>query len=282
MSIAEEIPLEDEVGDVLEKALRRSGMSEESLALKTGISASRIRDAIDYRPDLSAEELQVLAKELGLNEVGLCALGAGRYPVPDFGGLPFCVWPLRMRYGIGVVNAYLVGECGSSSAMLFDTGSGIDGLDLVWPKQIRRVEAVFVTHVEPEHAGGLCDVVKRFDIEEAFIPAGARARCGRAIHEGDRVSVGRFDVRAYLTPGHCSAHACYRVGRAGQSEGRSLLVAGDLVFAGSAGGAYFSHDELQAQMRRVLSAVPADTVLAPGHGPMTTTGNELRYNPFLG
>ena len=282
MNLAEQIPLEDELGDVLEKALRRSGMSEEGLALKTGISASRIRDAIDYRPDLSSEELQRVSKELGLNEVGLCALGAGSYPVPEFSGLPFCVWPLRMRFGIGVVNAYLVGDCGSSSALLFDTGSGIEGLDQAWPKQIRSVEGVFVTHVEPEHAGGLCDIVKRFDVEEAYIPAGARARCGRAIHEGEVVTLGRFEVKAYLTPGHCSAHACYQVRRRGAADGRSLLVAGDLVFAGSAGGAYFSHEELQAQMRRVLSSVPPDTVLAPGHGPMTTAGNELRFNPFLG
>ena len=34
-------------------------------------------------------------------------------------------------------------------------------------------------------------------------------------------------------------------------------------------------------LRRVLAAVPGDTVVAPGHGPMTTAANELRYNPFV-
>jgi len=58
-------------------------------------------------------------------------------------------------------------------------------------------------------------------------------------------------------------------------------VSGDLIFAGSAGGPYHCHRQLRAHLRRVLAAVPADTVVAPGHGPMTTAGNELRFNPFV-
>jgi hydroxyacylglutathione hydrolase len=34
-------------------------------------------------------------------------------------------------------------------------------------------------------------------------------------------------------------------------------------------------------LRRVLGAVPPATVIAPGHGPLTTVENELRYNPFV-
>jgi glyoxylase-like metal-dependent hydrolase (beta-lactamase superfamily II) len=60
-----------------------------------------------------------------------------------------------------------------------------------------------------------------------------------------------------------------------------LLISGDLVFAGSAGGGYFCCRQLQANVRRVLEAVPPGTVIAPGHGPLTTAENELRYNPFV-
>src|ERR1043166_6725758 len=126
------VPLEDELGDVLDKAMRRAGLNDESLAARTGVPAGRILDAIDYRSELTAEELRRLAAALGLNEVGLCALAAGSYPQPEIGPLPFCVWPLRMPHGIGVVNAYLVGECGSSRAVLFDTGAGLMAPDAVW------------------------------------------------------------------------------------------------------------------------------------------------------
>ncbi|MEO5958615.1 MAG: helix-turn-helix transcriptional regulator, partial [Opitutaceae bacterium] len=113
------LPLEDELGDVLEKAMRRAGLTDETLAPRVGVTPGRILDAIDYRSDLSCDELRRFAAVLGLNEVGLCALGTGKYPAPEIGALPFCVWPLRMPHGVGVANAYLVGECGSSRAILF-------------------------------------------------------------------------------------------------------------------------------------------------------------------
>lgn len=240
----------------------------------------KIRDAIDYRPDLDCDELRRIAGVLGLNEVGLCALGSGRYPQPELGALPFCVWPLRMRHGIGVANAYLVGECGADHAVLFDTGAGIEALQAVWPAAVRRLDAVFLTHVEAEHAGGLCEVVARFGVRDAFAPTGAGAPCGQPLGDGDRRIYGGLEVTAFTTPGHAAAHNCYLVRKPTATRAAALLVSGDLVFAGSVGGAYFSEEQLQASLRRMLAAVPPCTVLAPGHGPMTTVENELRFNPF--
>lgn len=274
------LPLEDELGDVLEKALRLSGLSAEALAARTGVPLARINDAIDYRPDLTCAELQKLAVPLGLNDVGLCALGGGAYPQPEIGALPFCVWPLRMPHGIGVANAYLVGDCGSSRAILFDTGAGTGALEAAWPAAVRALDAVFLTHVEPEHAGGLCEVVARFGTPPAFIPPGASAACSAAIADGETRRFGPLNVTAFFTPGHSAAHNCYLVTRRDAPGATGLLVSGDLVFAGSVGGAYFCRDKLRGSLRRMLSAVPPATVIAPGHGPLTTVENELRYNPF--
>jgi glyoxylase-like metal-dependent hydrolase (beta-lactamase superfamily II) len=275
------VPLEDELGDVLDKAMRRAGLTDESLAARTGVRAGRILDAIDYRSELTSDELRRIAAVLGLNEVGLCALGGGRYPLPEIGALPFCVWPLRMPHGIGVVNAYLVGECGGPNAVLFDTGAGLMALDAVWPRAIRAVDAVFLTHIEAEHAGGLCDVVARFGVKAAFLPRGATAPCGAAMGEGEKKNFGALEITAFTTPGHAAAHNCYVVRATPARRGGALLISGDLVFAGSAGGGYFSDEQQTANLRRVLGAVPPSTVVAPGHGPLTTAENELRYNPFV-
>lgn len=275
------LPLEDELGDVLEKALRRLRLTPESLAARAGVPVQKIRDAIDYRPDLTCGELRLLAGVLGLNEVGLCALGTGKYPSPELGALPFCVWPLRMAHGIGVANAYLVGECGASRAILFDTGAGMEALEAAWPRAVRGLDAVFLTHVEAEHAGGLCEVVSRFGVKEAYAPLGASAPCGRGLGEGERRVYGGLEVTAFTTPGHAAAHNCYLVRAPAARGAPALLISGDLVFAGSVGGAYFSEAELQASLRRMLAAAPPCTVIAPGHGPMTTVDNELRFNPFV-
>lgn len=275
------IPLEDELGDVLEKAMRRAALSEEEVAVVARVPLARIRDAVDYRSELTCDELRRLASVLRLNEVGLCALGGGNYPQPEIGVLPFCTRPLRMAHGIGVVNAYLVGECGATHALLFDTGAGMDALAAAWPSNVHHVDAVFLTHVEAEHAGGLCDVVARFGVTEAFVPAGAHAPCGREMGEGQVRRFGALEVRAYATPGHAAAHNCYLVRAPDLPEAGALLISGDLVFAGSVGGAYFSLEQLQANLGRMLNLVPPRTVIAPGHGPLTTVENERRYNPFV-
>lgn len=269
------------MGDVLEKAMRRAHLSAEAVATQAGVALGKLRDALDYRSDLTCEEMRRLAGVLQLNEVGLCALGAGQYPTPEIGVLPFCVWPLRMPHGIGVANAYLVGECGASRAILFDTGAGIRALESVWPAAVCEVDAVFLTHVEGEHAGGLCDVVARFRVAEAFVPVGASAPCARPLGEGETRRFGTIEVSAYATPGHAAAHNCYLVRSIARGNGTALLISGDLVFAGSVGGAYFSHEQLQTSLRRMLGMVQPGTVIAPGHGPLTTVENELIYNPFV-
>lgn len=274
-------PLEDELGDVLEKAMRRRGFGEDLLGEKAKVDPGRIREAIDYRSQLDCEELRRLAAALDLNEVGLCALASGRYPLPEIQGLPFCVWPLHMPHGIGVVNAYVVAECAEAPGILFDTGAGIAALGSVWPPPVRKLQAVFLTHVETEHAGGLCEVVEQFSVSAAFVPKGVKAPCGHDVDEGEVKMLGSLEITTYSAPGHAKAHNCYLVRSREARGGRPLLISGDLVFAGSAGGGYFSHRELEAQLRRVLGAVPPSTVIAPGHGPMTTVENELRYNPFL-
>lgn len=271
-------PLEDELGDILEKAIARAGISREELARRSGVAPARILDAIDYRPDLTPAELQRLAVELDLNEVGLCAIGAGGYPLPEIGSLPFCLWPLRIPHGIGVANAYLVGECGQDHALLFDTGPG--GFGAAWPRMIRRLDAVFLTHAEAEHVGGLPEVSRQFAPPAAFQPAGAGVPGTQPLADRETRRFGPLKVTAWATPGHAEAHHCYLVEAEAARRGPGLLISGDLLFAGSVGGAYSSPSQLFGNVRRVLDDLPAETVVAPGHGPMTTIGHERRFNPF--
>jgi hydroxyacylglutathione hydrolase len=275
------IPLEDELGDVLDKAMCHAGLTVEAAAVRARVEPAKLHDAIDYRYDLNDGEVRRLAEVLQLNEVGLCALAHDQYPLPEIGVLPFCVWPLRMAYGIGVVNAYVVADSAGEHGLIFDVGPSLEALTQVWPRNIRSVQAVFLTHVEGEHTGGLCDAVERFEVPAAFIPEGASAPCGVALREGESRTFGPFQVTAFSTPGHSAAHNCYLVAAPSARGANPLLISGDLLFAGSAGGGYFCHRQLHLHLRRVLEAIPPNTVIAPGHGPLTTAENELRFNPFV-
>lgn len=275
-----DIPLEDELGDVLDKAICLADLTPEATAEKAQIEPTRLLDALDWRSELTNAELSRIASVLGLNEVGLCALAMGNYPLTPVEGLPFCLYPLRMSHGIGVANAYVLTECGSDSGVLFDTGNALASLLSLWPPSIKTLAAVFLTHVETEHTGGLCEVVSHFNVESAFLPTGAVSTCGREMADTAQWSNGRLKVTALNTPGHCAAHNAYLVESAQAKKGRKLLISGDLILAGTVGSAFYCRKRLRESVQRVLHSLPEDTLIAPGHGPLTTVGNELKFNPF--
>jgi glyoxylase-like metal-dependent hydrolase (beta-lactamase superfamily II) len=280
--VIEYAPLEDELGDVLEKAMQHCGISEQALAERASVPLEKIRDAIDYRYDFSPEDLRQLATALALNEVGLLALAQRTYPLPEISGLPFCVHPLRMPHGIGVANAYIVAECGGDHGLLFDTGPDYLQLRRFWPKAIQSVDAVFVTHAETEHTGGL----ETLRSQQPRVPVFAPGSAGKILpgltvpEEGACLSFGDFEVRVLRTPGHAEAHNCYLVRVPKLPQASSLLISGDLIFAGSVGGAFYCQRRLVENFRRLLAQLPENTVIAPGHGPLTTIKNERRFNPF--
>jgi hypothetical protein len=138
--VIEYAPLEDELGDVLEKAMRHSGLTEQALAERSAVTAEKIRDAVDYRYDLTASEIRRLATTLELNEIGLTAIAQGRYPLPEIAGLPFCLYPLRFPHGIGVANAYIVAANGR--------GGEIRTRDLYVPNV-----ALYQAKLRPDDAG---------------------------------------------------------------------------------------------------------------------------------
>lgn len=273
-------PLEDELGDVLEKAARHAALTVENLAKASGVELARIQDAIDYRPELSQAELGRLARVLGLNEVGLNALAQGAYPEAELTGLPFVVHPLRMPFGVGVANAYVV-STGGDTAILFDTGASHAELHRAWPVRIQEIESVYVTHFEAEHIGGLEVVLRETGLDHFYGPPSGRwAQC-RGLGEGEIVRYDRISVTAFHTPGHAAEHNCYLIRDTTGANGPGLLISGDLIFAGSLGGGYFCCQRQLKHSRRILDLLADDTVIAPGHGPLTTAANERRFNPFL-
>ena len=280
--VIERAPLEDELGDVLDKAIRGCGLEEAAVAAEAGISVERLRSVIDYCESFESPELERLAKVLRLQSVGLNAVASEAYPLPEISGLPVCLYPLRMSHGIGVANAYLVADCSQDWGILFDTGTGAEGLWRSWPTKINRVAAVFLTHYETEHCGGLSAIRERFKDVPVFGPADdARPEGVVALNDGAVVDEHGFSIVVCSTPGHVESHHCYRVTAPQAPHGRSLLVSGDLLFAGSIGGAFHCCKRLHSSLHKVTDTAEADTVIAPGHGPLTTIENERKFNPFL-
>lgn len=279
--VIEQAPLEDELGDVLDKALRLAGLSAEALAARSGVSTERIHDALDYRyDDLAPADLDRLAVALGLAPAGLRELASGRYPLPVVSGLPFCLHPLRSPHGLGTANAYLVTDCRGGEGVLFDTGPDPSRLRRMWPAGVTRLAAVLLTHAETEHVGALAEVRRLFAPASVFGPAGAGVPGASGIADGARMECAGYSIETWSTPGHAEAHNAYLVRVPRAPHAAPLLVCGDLLFAGSVGGGYFCARRQREQVSRILRDLPANTVVAPGHGPLTTIAHERAHNPF--
>jgi hydroxyacylglutathione hydrolase len=97
------------------------------------------------------------------------------------------------------------------------------------------------------------------------------------ISEGRKFDVGKLDVESRLTWGHSRGGMTYVVrGLAGL-----VAIVGDSLFAGSMGGGMISYDDaLRNNLEKILS-LPDETILCPGHGPLTTVGEEKHHNPFF-
>lgn len=275
------LPLEDELGDVLEKALHFAGLTPEQAATAARVPEGKLRDALDYRSELTAAELTRLAAVLHLNELGLAMLAQGAYPLPAPPALPFCLHTLSVAHGIGCTNAYLLREPGGESGILFDTGPDLPRLQQVWPPAVRRLDAIFLTHVETEHVGGLAQLADRYAVRQVVSPVALPVASNTVAVDGGKWKHGGLVVTAISTPGHAKAHFAYLVEAPQAPAGRRLLVGGDLLFAGSLGGGYFCWKTLTQSARRLMETMPGDVVIAPGHGPLTSVENELRYNPFF-
>jgi glyoxylase-like metal-dependent hydrolase (beta-lactamase superfamily II) len=84
-------------------------------------------------------------------------------------------------------------------------------------------------------------------------------------------------IRAVLTNGHSKGALSYIV----TGLERQVAFVGDSLFSLSMGGAKRAYRLALKNNREKLLSLSGDTILCPGHGPMTTVAEELAHNPFF-
>jgi glyoxylase-like metal-dependent hydrolase (beta-lactamase superfamily II) len=123
-------------------------------------------------------------------------------------------------------------------------------------------------------------LLKMLDVQAAWI--GMRApetvTIDASLSTGDKVSAGGLTAEVLHTPGHTEGSICLHF------AAEKKLIAGDTLFAGSIGRTDLpggSYQKIIESLRGPVLALPDETIVVPGHGPLTTIGEERATNPFL-
>ncbi len=265
-----QLPLEDNFEDILAKAQRGLGLSEEELAFRAGISVKALREMQEgtLRDGLAC----LVCPVLGLHAESLTAIALKEWkPEPrSVDGLEV----FTTDYGGMTVNSYAVFSEGH--AALFDSGADAAGMIAAVRGRVATVDFIFITHTHPDHIAALPALREAFPQAQVIVGRGELFDGAQPVDDGAEFALGALKVEARETSGHARCGITYAV------NGLSVpaAVVGDAIFAGSMGGPRTSWQQALTTNRRRIFALPGSTILCPGHGPLTTVAEEKAHNPF--
>ena len=194
-------------------------------------------------------------------------------------------------------NCSVIGDETTREAMVIDPGDDIQDVLALIHKHNLQVKQIVITHAHIDHVGGAMKLraatgapillnqndyalLKMLDAQAAWIGmrSPGKVEIDRSVTTGETVTAGSLNASILHTPGHTEGSICLYF------PAHNKLIAGDTLFAGSIGRTDLPGGSMQKILRSLhhtVLALPDETVVIPGHGPLTTIGEERETNPFL-
>ena len=204
---------------------------------------------------------------------------------------------LALTLGPVETNCYIVADPETNEAVVIDPSWDGAVTAKTAVEQGWDVKAVWLTHAHFDHIGGVADLVKALpepvpvylhpDDNELYREGGNAARFGIYIEpgpvpeqltDGQMLQVGRYTFETRHTPGHRPGHSVFYCAQT------NTLLSGDLLFYRSVGRTDLpggSWATLEHSIREQVYTLPDETQVYPGHGDVTTVGEEKHRNPFV-
>ncbi len=186
----------------------------------------------------------------------------------------------------------------TKKAAVVDPGGDLEHILKIADEQGVEIEKILITHGHLDHAGGTKELKEKLDVpiegpheadkfwidqlpdqcaKYGFPPSYAFTP-ERWLTDGDTVTVGNETLDVIHCPGHTPGHVVFVAPK------HKIAIVGDVLFQGSIGRTDFpmgNHDDLINSIRQKLWPLGDDIAFIPGHGNMSTFGQERQMNPFV-
>ncbi len=265
------IALEDSYQDIMTKAMRGYGLSVDAVASQAGLGVDEVNAFRDG--GFSAAVAERIATVLKLHPASFVAAGEGAWQPAEV-AVPG-VYAFRNEEGMAP-NFFLIFHAPSRTTVAFDTGDDAREMLAAIESLGCGLAAVCLTHTHRDHIAALGSLQARYPHATVYIGEKEPLPAAELVESGQQLEIGGLTIECRLTHGHSVGGITYVIG----GLERPVAVVGDAIFAGSMGGGMVSWADALATNRSEIFTLPEATVLCPGHGPMTTVGEEKRHNPF--
>lgn len=271
--------LEDHAGDIVAKSRAMRKISPEDAATAAGWTPQQLGEFEQTGRCAQTPDWPRLGGLLDLNPARLERVAGGWVPeAPDLSG-----WrELRQFTTQGnsmSVHAYLVWDEVTREAAIFDTGFDPAALLQTIADEELNPLYLFITHMHGDHVAGL-EAIRAAHPKIKVRTDSTTAPVQNRNRRNDFLHLGSLRVTNRDTPGHAEDGVTYIVGNF-PDDAPNVAFVGDAIFAGSMGGAAKAGDLAKSKVREQILTLRDATLLCPGHGPLTTVGQEKANNPFF-
>jgi hydroxyacylglutathione hydrolase len=271
--------LEDHLGDIIRKGRKVANISTAAAAKTAGLTEAEL-DALEETGKITGQpNLAALATLIGLHPAKLEGIAKGWLPSEK----DLSKW-VELRHfsteedGTTVSN-YLVWDEVSREAAIFDTGWNSNAAMQVIAENQLQLRHIFLTHSHDDHIAGLAGLREKYP--KAHVHSNSKTAPPQSRNRAnDFFHLGSLRITNRDTPGHAEDGVTYIVGTWPEDAPHVAFV-GDAIFAGSIGSGFQSWDLAKQKVREQILTLPPDTLICPGHGPLTTVGEEKAHNPFF-
>lgn len=267
------LPLEDNFSDVIGKAQRGLELNNSALASLSGTSAEAIRRV--KNGEFDREILEAIAPHLRLGAKALVAMARGEW-YPEIPSFPTGFEMFTTVYGDMTVNSYLVWDSATKEAAAFDTGASCDGMLAAIGRRGLSVKLILLSHSHDDHIEDL-PTLRGVTGAPVYLSDRGSLAGAAPFAEGHEFTLGSLRIGTLHTYGHAGDGATFLV----SGLAHPLAIVGDSLFASSMGGGLESYDDAYRNNVEKILPLPGETVIASGHGPLTTVAQEKLHNPFF-